>query len=244
MTRQRAKVVRRTGLKILESAGEETLKCFTGIILTTYLGVTAVAAAPLAAFAVAIAKRFAAELYTLPDQNTQSLVDEPLQTAVTTLNEILEARHKTPAERKERERLLESVSDSLRKAYSHTEGRNEDQWKVRILQAFVAALREGGGASLRLWLDEFRECISDCLDIAVHKKQEAEVIQRGWADPCQEGTDLAMRSVARQARAFAFSQVEQLKKEAEELTNYATGLERYVTFLMDLSAYRRDLLKG
>src|SRR5712692_1165773 len=110
MTRQRAEVVRRTGLKILEGAGEETLKCLTEVVLRIFLVTTALAA-PVAVTVVALAKQLAEELYkTSTDQNVQNLVDEPLQTAVRTLNEILGTHHKTPAERKERERLLESVS--------------------------------------------------------------------------------------------------------------------------------------
>jgi hypothetical protein len=201
------------------------------------------AAAPLAAVVVAVVKQFEVELRSAQDENITQLVDEPLNTAVTTLDDILGMRHETPVERKECERLLESVADDLRKAYSHAGNKSEDQFRIRILQAFVAALREGGGAFLRLRVGEFRRYAIECRAMALQRQQEAEGIEKLWADSSREPRDLAMRSEARRVRIMAFKHIESLKQQAEQLRDSAHGLEGYCNFLTTVSTHKQLLLE-
>lgn len=146
----------------VQKASEETVKKYGEDLLKTVLPalLSAVIAGPLAAGAAAAVAATVESIFkqtSATERKLDRLLNGPFKTAVTTVREVLSEQVRTKAEEDRANRRLEFSVEELQRAYAYAESKSPERLLlIKLYQAFVAALIEGGGASMRRQLADLR----------------------------------------------------------------------------------------
>jgi len=164
----------------LESTAKESVKSIGATVLGTMLAASIAnpAAAVIASVAQALIKAVFQTTSSI-ERKLDVVLSEPLSTAVTTLTAVLSVEAATPEEQEECERLLTRAADDLAKAHTYAEKSDPPRCPViRVYQALIAALRQGGRPFADLFLREMRDAAKGARSDAALAREEAEAIER------------------------------------------------------------------
>jgi hypothetical protein len=149
----------------LKTTAEQTVKIGGALLLQSLL---AGAATPAAAVLAAIAKSLVGSLFektSAIEAKINRLISEPFETARNTLKDVFSAQVNSEEAMREVNRQLQKAFDDLRKAYTYAEDNDpEHRLLIRLYQAMVSSLLEGGQPFTDLYLKDFARLIEAALE--------------------------------------------------------------------------------
>jgi len=165
----------KVGAKVLAAtAGKVADTTLAAALAGTALSPISAIAGPVLGVAV---KEFIEQLTTETSQLDAKLdliLHEPMTSACQTVVDVLSVQCKTTAEVQERERRLAVAFDNLMRAYNYTEPKNTDiRLVIRMYQAVVAALKEGGRPFAYLYVADLYAAASKGRGEAAHLRDSA-----------------------------------------------------------------------
>jgi hypothetical protein len=239
------------GAKIIAAAAGKIAETAVGAIFTggPLSPISAIAGPALGMAVKEFIEQLTAETSKL-DAKLNLILHEPLVSACQTIREVLSARYRTKAEVQERERRLAIASDNLIRAYNYTEAPDAEHLPViRIYQAVVAALMEGGRPFMELYIQDLSSVTDKARDRAAFLKGHAASIdlkaleeRRGgvmqYALP--EGENLLIQLSGAMAIREAEEQKKKLLIEAANLEKTALFLESLCSFILSIAEHRQN----
>lgn len=135
---------------------------------------SAAIATPVVHILAAAAKGIVRELLqstTSIEKKIDRMLTEPLQTSMRTFIEVISAAPKDRTELEESYRRLDVAFDDLNKAYTYASP--EERLLLRLYMTLIAALKRGGGAFVRLYLNELASVASEAREAATQADEEA-----------------------------------------------------------------------
>lgn len=238
------------GIKLLsetlQSSGEETVKYFGPKLLIHIM--TETLANPVTNVLVKIVKALIADYFkkvSSVDSKLDTLIAEPLQTAISILHEILILDFTNDIQKQVRREDLTSAFEKLRTAYSYAKQQSPESCIiVRIYQAIVAALIEGREPYTEYYVGELKELVT------ITRKRAREAGDMGRAiveiDPDDasfsprtgdELIDLKLQFVRSQVWIERNARKATLLQEELTKTQYADDLETYCNFAINIMTH-------
>jgi hypothetical protein len=239
----------------LQKASEETVKKYGEDLLKTVLPalVSAAVAGPLAAAAaaaVAATVESVLKQTTATERKLNRLLAAPFRTAAQTVHEVLSETARTPAEEAHANSRLCGALDALQTAYAYAESESPDKLLlIKVYQAFVSALVEGGGASMRRHLSDLRRLATSAEDEAKECDEERKRVQ-SWDPEYVEKIRLQHNKMAEWPASRLYiglrleSIAEDFRKRAEFSRQHADAVRRFASLLEAVNSKRTEILRA
>lgn len=146
-----------------ESATEVTIEEVAGRLLA--YAISSAIAHPAAAVLGGVARALITKLFDKTkelESRMNEILDEPFQTAVTSLKEVMSVKAHTEEDQYEIQRRLGTVCDRLQSAYTYAEKNAQTRrLTIRSYQVIAAALTKGGRPFMELYLKDLRSAAND-----------------------------------------------------------------------------------
>lgn len=239
-----SKVIAATAGKIVDTA------LAVGLAGTTLSPISAVAGAALGAAVKEFVEQLKAETSNL-EAKLDLILREPLISACQTVLEVLSAQYRTVFEVQERERRLAVAFDNLMRAYNHTEAQdNDDRLIIRMYQAIVAALKEGGAPFAYLYVGQLYAAASAARGEAALLRDTAAAIDPQFfyehrGDVIRHAVDWGhyyqLEESVHKTILDAEQRKEALLTRSVNLEKAATHMEVFCSLVRHVSEHRQEL---
>jgi hypothetical protein len=217
--------------------------------------------APLASIAASVVAAAVKEFVEQLREHTSEIekkidliIQEPLESAVQTIIDVLSVRYDTEAESCERERQLSYAFDNLRRAYAYAAYQEASHRRlVRMYQAIVAALKEGGRPFALLCLADLRTLVVETRAEASSARTRAadidpEFFERHRIDFVRYSVDYLHyeqnQEAVDQSIADAEEQKSQLLENSAVLEKWADHMESFCRFVEYVVNHRDEILRA
>ncbi|GLH75070.1 hypothetical protein GETHLI_35730 [Geothrix limicola] len=238
----------RLAAKILAAtAGKVTDSALVATLAGTALSPFSVIAGPALGVAVKVLIEQLTDETSKLEAKLDLILREPLLSACQTLQEVLSAQFRTAAEIQERERQLAVAFDNLKRAYNYTEEKNTDnQLVIRMYQAIVAALKEGGRPFAYLYVGDLYAVASEARGEAALLRDTATAIDPQFFE--EHRGDVVRYAVDwdhyYQLQASVNKTIENEEQHKEELLTKAANLEKAASYMESLCSLVRKVAEN
>jgi hypothetical protein len=240
-TRSAKNVLRPVFAKTLGKTVEQSVKLIGGTLLRNVLS------AAVLGPGTEIVGQAASSLVTELLQQTRAqeakldvLIAEPLESAISTLREVIAAHGRTPAEHQEVDRRLGYASDNLQKAYTYATTLTPEMCLlIRAYQCVVCALKEGADPFLNAYLEELEAVAYSTHNQVRALRDDASAIAgiRSYTRGERSGYAHVSRGQIK-----AEQRKSELYQEADHLEGYASDIELFCRFVRRVANARVPVL--
>lgn len=242
-TRGAKNVLRSVFAKTLSKTVEESVKLIGGTLLRKVL--SAAVLGPGAEIVAVAASTLVTELLQetrAQEAKLDAVIAEPLQSAISTLREVIGAPARTPEEHQEIDRRLGYASDNLQKAHTYATTLSPEMCLlIRAYQCVVCALKEGAERFLEQYLKELQAVALTTRKQVRALRDDASAIAGIRSYTRGERSGFANVS---SAQVRAEQRKVELYQQADHLENYASDIELFCNFVRRFASSRLQILTG